>query len=236
MPKGERLKESSIKAKSFPAPRAINDLCPQQLDRTSRAAHGLQDGGGYRAEIVFDNSSPKRDSAAGGHLRQPRQGEGAQHEYAGPSIAASNTMGSRRYARFLSRSFSRLSKGSTTSSSRNPNDCAIGGASSRAICAFTAAWKGPMPSAAFSTARHLRRQRGNVTPRLSPGGAEAHPRISQDSENDLNIYGGDWWMVNRKWSAPSSGRATTSTTPGARAPTTATNRPRSSRMRPLALA
>jgi sugar lactone lactonase YvrE len=78
-------------------------------------------------------------------------------------------------------------------------DRAIGGSSSGAICAFTAAWERPDSfSRVFS----------NVGTFVSLRGGDRYPglirkyepkplRVFQvDGSNDHNIYAGDWWMAN----------------------------------------
>ena len=81
------------------------------------------------------------------------------------------------------------------------NDRAIGGSSSGAICAFTAAWERPdafrrVFSAIGTYVGLARRQRLSDTgPQVR---AEADPRLSPGWHGDLNIYGGDWWMANQE--------------------------------------
>ncbi len=85
--------------------------------------------------------------------------------------------------------------------SKNGDDRAIGGSSSGAICAFTAAWERPdsfrRVFSAIGTYVGLRG--GNVYPTLI---RKFEPRpirvFLQDGSNDLNIYGGDWWMANQE--------------------------------------
>src|SRR5438034_434253 len=84
--------------------------------------------------------------------------------------------------------------------SKNGNDRCIGGASSGAICAFTAAWERPdafrRVFSAIGTYVGLRG--GDRYPTLirkyEPRGLRV---FLQDGANDLNIYGGDWWMANQ---------------------------------------
>ena len=85
--------------------------------------------------------------------------------------------------------------------SRNGNDRAIAGASSGAICAFTAAWERPdsfrRVFSAIGTYVGLRG--GNVYPTLIRKYEPKPIRIFlQDGSSDLNIYGGDWWMANQE--------------------------------------
>lgn len=84
--------------------------------------------------------------------------------------------------------------------SHKGNDRAIGGSSSGAVCAFTAAWERPDAfSRVFST----------IGTYVGLRGADQYPTLIrkvepkplriflQDGANDLNIYGGDWWMANQ---------------------------------------
>jgi gluconolactonase len=84
--------------------------------------------------------------------------------------------------------------------SKNGNDRAIGGASSGAVAAFTAAWE---HSEAFSKVFSA------IGTYVGLRGADHYPTLIrkyepkpiriylQDGSNDLNIYGGDWWMANQ---------------------------------------
>ena len=79
------------------------------------------------------------------------------------------------------------------------NDRAIGGSSSGAVCAFTAAWERPQAfSKVFSAIGTYVGLRGaNEYPTLIRKYEPKPLRIFlQDGTNDLNIYGGDWWKAN----------------------------------------
>jgi hypothetical protein len=85
--------------------------------------------------------------------------------------------------------------------SRDGNDRCIGGSSSGAICAFTAAWERPdafrRVFSAIGTYVGLRG--GNVYPTLIRKYEPKPIRVFlQDGSADLNIYGGDWWMANQE--------------------------------------
>jgi sugar lactone lactonase YvrE/enterochelin esterase-like enzyme len=85
--------------------------------------------------------------------------------------------------------------------SQDGNDRAIGGSSSGAICAFTAAWERPdafhRVFSAIGTYVGLRG--GNEYPTLVRKFEPKPIRIFlQDGSADLNIYGGDWWMANQE--------------------------------------
>lgn len=85
--------------------------------------------------------------------------------------------------------------------SKNGNDRAIGGSSSGAICAFTAAWERPDAfSRVFSSiGTYVGLRGGNAYPTLVRKVEPKPIRVFlEDGENDLNIYGGDWWMANQE--------------------------------------
>ncbi len=85
--------------------------------------------------------------------------------------------------------------------SKNGNDRAIGGASSGAICAFTAAWERPEEFRRVFSAigTYVGLRGGNEYPTLIRKYEPKAIRIFlEDGENDLNIYGGDWWMANQE--------------------------------------
>ncbi|MGJ8695618.1 MAG: SMP-30/gluconolactonase/LRE family protein [Verrucomicrobiaceae bacterium] len=84
--------------------------------------------------------------------------------------------------------------------SPNPDDRGLCGASSGAIAAFTAAWERP---------DHFRRVYSMIGTYVGLRGGNNYPALIrktepkplriflQDGSNDLNIYGGDWWMANQ---------------------------------------
>ena len=83
--------------------------------------------------------------------------------------------------------------------SQNGNDRAIGGSSSGAVCAFTAAWEHPEAfSRVFSAIGTYTGLRGAGRYPILIRKYEPKPiRIFlQDGSNDLNIYAGDWWKAN----------------------------------------
>ena len=85
--------------------------------------------------------------------------------------------------------------------SKDANDRCIAGASSGAICAFTAAWERPDAfSRVYSTiGTYVGLRGGNVYPTLIRKYEPKPLRIFlQDGSNDQNIYGGDWWMANQE--------------------------------------
>jgi len=90
--------------------------------------------------------------------------------------------------------------GRTIHLSTKGNDRAIGGSSSGAIAAFTAAWERPDAfSRVFSAiGTYVGLRGGDHYPILIRKSEPKPIRIFlQDGSNDLNIYGGDWWMANQ---------------------------------------
>jgi sugar lactone lactonase YvrE/enterochelin esterase-like enzyme len=84
--------------------------------------------------------------------------------------------------------------------SKKGTDRAIGGASSGAICAFTAAWERPEEfSRVFSTiGTYVGLRGGDVYPTLVRKFEPKPIRVYlQDGSKDLNSFGGDWWMANQ---------------------------------------
>ncbi|MCW3080126.1 SMP-30/gluconolactonase/LRE family protein [Segetibacter sp.] len=109
------------------------------------------------------------------------------------------------YARFILEEIfpdvekQKASDGRAIKLSKSGNDRAIGGSSSGAVCAFTAAWERPLEfSRVFSA----------VGTYVGLRGADRYPTLVrkyeprplriflQDGTNDLNIYAGDWWKAN----------------------------------------
>jgi gluconolactonase len=110
------------------------------------------------------------------------------------------------YARFLLEELlpevetKKTSDGRIIRISTNANDRAIGGSSSGAIAAFTAAWERPDSfSRVFSAiGTYVGLRGGDQYPTLIRKTEPKPIRIYlQDGTNDLNIYGGDWWMANQ---------------------------------------
>jgi len=85
--------------------------------------------------------------------------------------------------------------------SKKPGDRAIGGASSGAVCAFTAAWERPdgFTRVFSSIGTYVGLRGGHSYPTLIRKTEPKPIRVFlQDGENDLNIWGGDWWMANQE--------------------------------------
>jgi gluconolactonase len=109
------------------------------------------------------------------------------------------------YARFILEEMlpevekQKASDGRPIKLSKSGNDRAIGGSSSGAVCAFTAAWERPAEfSRVFSA----------IGTYIGLRGADRYPTLIrkyepkslriflQDGANDLNIYAGDWFKAN----------------------------------------
>ncbi len=84
--------------------------------------------------------------------------------------------------------------------SHDGNDRAIAGGSSGAIAAFTAAWEHPeaFSRVISSIGTYVGLRGGDRYPTLVRKCEPKPIRVFlQDGSNDLNIYGGDWWMANQ---------------------------------------
>ena len=181
---------------------------PSQYDANKPACVMVfQDGGGYvnrkgnwRVPVVFDNLIAKGEMPvtiaifinpgvvkAVNPEALPRFNRSFEYDGLGDN-----------YARFLLEEvFPEVQK--KYNLSKNPDDRAIGGASSGAICAFTAAWERPNEfRRVFSTiGTYVGLRGGNVYPTIIRKTVPKPLRIFlQDGINDQNIYGGDWWMAN----------------------------------------
>lgn len=126
----------------------------------------------------------------------------APHDDAQPRFNRSfeyDSMGD-RYARFLIEEILPEVRKSYPFSD-DPNDRAIAGSSSGAICAFTAAWERPdqfrRVFSAIGTFVGLRG--GNEYPILVRKFETKPIRVFlQDGSRDNNLYGGDWWISNQQ--------------------------------------
>ena len=94
----------------------------------------------------------------------------------------------------------RASDGRAIHLSQQGNDRAIGGSSSGAIAAFTAAWERPDAFTRVYSAigTYVSLRGGDRYPGLIRKTEPKSLRVFlQDGSGDLNIYGGDWWMANQ---------------------------------------
>ena len=210
VPKGEVLKFTFDQSKIYPGTwREYWIYVPAQYKGDQPACvYVNQDGIQWKAPVVFDNLihkkempvtigvfiSPGRVLADSGSHALDRFNR--SFEYDGMSDA---------YARFLLTEIfpevekQKTSDGRTIRLSKNGNDRAIGGSSSGAICAFTAAWEHPEAfSRVFSAIGTYTGLRGGDRYPVLVRKYEPKPLrvFLQGGSNDLNIYAGDWWKAN----------------------------------------
>ena len=181
---------------------------PARYDgRTPACVHVNQDGIQFDAPKVFDRlihegKMPMTIGVFVMHGRVPAGREGAldrynrSYEYDG--------LGS-DYARFLIDELlpdvetRKASDGRPIVLSKKGADRSIGGTSSGAIAAFTAAWERPDAfTRVFSgIGTYVGLRGGNEYPTLLRKSEPKPIRVFlQGGEKDLNIYGGDWWIAN----------------------------------------
>lgn len=210
VPKGELIKCSYDHSAIFPG--TVRDYwiyIPAQYkpDRPA-CVYVNQDGIQWKAPTVFDNLinshempvtigvfvTPGRVAAADTNSAQDRFNRSFEYDGLGDS-----------YVRFiLDEIFPDVEKhqasdGRAIHLSRSGNDRAIGGSSSGAICAFTAAWERPDAfSRVFSAiGTYVGLRGGDRYPTLIRKYEPKPIRVFlQDGSNDNNIYAGDWWKAN----------------------------------------
>ncbi len=183
---------------------------PAQYDAgTPAAVMVFQDGGGYvstngqyRVPIVFDNLIARKEMPVTiGIFINP----GVVPASSSNVLARYNRsfeydgLGD-QYARFLLEEIlPEVAKNYNLTT--NASGRAIAGASSGAICAFTAAWERPDAfSRVFSTiGTYVGLRGGNNYPTLIRKTEPKPIRVFlQDGSNDLNIYGGNWFLANQE--------------------------------------
>lgn len=211
VPKGEVLKFVFDQSQIFPGTwREYWVYIPAQYNAEQPACVYInQDGIQWKAPTVFDNLIHQKEMPVTigvfvmhGKVKAADENKALDRynrsfEYDGLGDA---------YARFLLDEIlpdvekQKASDGRPIRLSRNGNDRAIGGSSSGAVCAFTAAWERPD---AFS------RVFSAIGTYVGLRGAERYPTLVrkfepkplriflQDGSDDLNIYAGDWWMANQ---------------------------------------
>ena len=210
VPKGEVMKFSFSSSKIFPGTtRDYWVYVPAQYKSDKPACvYVNQDGIQWKAPVVFDNLINKQEMPVTiGVFVTPGRVVAADNKTAVDRFNRSyeyDGLGD-NYARFILEELlpevekQKTSDGRAIILSRNGNDRAIGGSSSGAICAFTAAWEKP---AAFSRVfsaigTYVGLRGGERYPTLIRKTAPKPIRIFlQDGSNDLNIYAGDWWKAN----------------------------------------
>ncbi|MCW3113046.1 MAG: SMP-30/Gluconolaconase/LRE-like region-containing protein [Segetibacter sp.] len=210
VPKGEVLKFTFENSKIFPGTwREYWIYIPHQYRADKPACvYVNQDGIQWKAPTVFDNLINSKEMPVtigvfvnpgivkAGDTSKALNRYNRSFEYDGLGDA---------YARFILEEIlpevekQKASDGRAIKLSKSGNDRAIGGSSSGAVCAFTAAWERPSEfSRVFSA----------IGTYVGLRGADRYPTLIrkyepkplrvflQDGTNDLNIYAGDWWKVN----------------------------------------
>jgi gluconolactonase len=211
VPKGEVTKFTFDQSKIFPGTvREYSIYVPKQYDPAQPAClYVSQDGIQYHAPEVFDQLIHKKEMPivigvfiAPGRVKATSSAAldrfNRSFEYDG--LGAD-------YVRFLQDELLPEVEKKSTSDGRpihiSPagNDRAIAGASSGAICAFTAAWERPdaFRRVFSSIGTYVGLRGGNEYPTLIRKFEPKPIRVFlQDGSADLNIYGGDWWMANQE--------------------------------------
>src|SRR5262249_5813506 len=210
-PRGEVTKHTLTNSRIFPG--TVRDYwvyVPKQYNGTKPACvHVNQDGIQFGAPAVFDKLIHKKEIpvligvfVTPGRVKAP-SGKALDrfnrsYEYDGVGD---------QYARFLLEELLPDVERKTTADgrpvrlSKDGNDRSIGGSSSGAVCAFTAAWERPDAfRRVFSAIGTYVGLRGaNIYPTLIRKYEPKPLRVFlQDGSADLNIYGGDWWMANQE--------------------------------------
>jgi sugar lactone lactonase YvrE/enterochelin esterase-like enzyme len=209
VPKGEIIQLKFGESKIFPGTtRNYWIYVPAEYDGKKPAClYVNQDGIQFKAPVVFDNLIYKKEMPVtiavfvqpGTVVAEDKNAainrNNRSYEYDGIGDT---------YAKFLLQELlpevekQKTKDGKPILISKNANDRAIGGSSSGAVCAFTAAWERPDQfSRVFSS----------IGTYVGFRGAERYPTLIrkyepkplriflQDGEHDLNNYVGDWWIT-----------------------------------------
>lgn len=209
-PKGEQIKFTFDTSKIFPGTtREVTVYIPRQYDPAKPAClYVNQDGVQFNAPAVFDRliNSGEMPVTIGVFVTP-----GVVKPTSNDSLARFNRsfeydgLGD-GYVRFLLDELLPAVEARTATDgrairfSKDGNDRAIAGASSGAICAFTAAWERPDSfQRVFSAIGTYVGLRGGHEYSTLIRKYEPKPlRIFlEDGSKDLNIYGGDWWIANQ---------------------------------------
>ena len=210
VPKGEVLKFTYEQSKIYPGTwREYWVYVPAQYKGDQPACvYVNQDGIQWKAPTVFDNLIYRKEMPVTiGVFVSPGRvpadsGSNALHRY-NRSFEYDGTNDA--YSRFILTEIlpevekQKTSDGRAIKLSKNGNDRAIGGSSSGAVCAFTAAWEHPEAfSRVFSAiGTYIGLRGGDRYPVLVRKYEPKPIRVFlQDGTNDLNIYAGDWWKAN----------------------------------------
>ena len=211
VPKGEVLKFSFEGSKVFPGTyRDYWVYVPAQYrPGTPACLYVNQDGIQWNAPTVFDNLIHKKEMPVTiGVFVMHGRVKAADSEKALDRFNRSyeyDGLGG-DYGRFLLTELlpdvesKRTADGRPIRLSREAKDRAIGGSSSGAIAAFTAAWENPDSfSRVFSAiGTYVGLRGGDRYPTLIRKYEPKPLRVYlQGGTNDLNIYAGDWWMANQ---------------------------------------
>ncbi len=177
---------------------------PQQYDpATPAAVYVGQDGIRFDAPAVFDTliatgAMPVTVGVFVMHGRVKAPSDAAQDRF---NRSYEYDSMNDNYVRFLTEELlPHVAETHDLNLSTDGNDRAIGGLSSGAIAAFTAAWERPGAfSRVFSgIGTYVGLRGGDVYPTLIRKYEPKPIRVFlQDGSNDLNIYAGDWWMANQ---------------------------------------
>lgn len=206
VPKGEVTKYKFDQSKIFPGTtRDYWVYVPKQYDPAKPApVMVFQDGIIYSAPVAFDNLIHKKEippligvfvmhGRVKAHSTNAVDRFNRSYEYDG--------LGD-NYARFLlDELLPHIATEQKLNFTTNGNDRAIAGSSSGGVCAFTAAWERPdaFRRVFTSIGTYVGLRGGNEYPTLIRKTEPKPIRIFlQDGSNDLNIYAGDWWMVNQE--------------------------------------
>ncbi len=211
VPQGELFKFEFSGSKIFPGTtREVTIYVPKQYDATTPACvYVNQDGVQWSAPTVFDNLIARGElPIIIGVFVRP-----GVVKTANPATALDRFNRSFEfdglgdaYARFILDEVLPAVEAKTTADgraiklSKSGNDRAIGGSSSGAIAAFTAAWERPEAfSRVFSCiGTYVGLRGGDRYPTLIRKTEPKALRVFlQDGERDQNIYAGDWWMANQ---------------------------------------
>lgn len=210
VPKGEILKRTFQDSKRFPGTRRDYWIYVPAQYRSDKPAcvYVNQDGIQWKAPTVFDNLIHRREmpvtigvfimpgvvNVVEGDPTHDRVNRSFEYDGLGDT-----------YARFvLDEILPDVEKQTTRDGrpirlSKSGNDRAIGGSSSGAVCAFTAAWEHPEAfSRVFSAIGTYVGLRGGDRYATLVRKYEPKPiRVFlQDGANDLNNFVGDWWKAN----------------------------------------
>lgn len=211
VPQGELLKFTFADSKIFPGTtRNVTVYVPQQYDPARPACvYVNQDGVQHNAPVVFNNLIAKGEMpvvigvfvtpgvvpAAHPELALNRYNRSYEYDGLGGN-----------YARFLLEELlpfvetKQTADGRPIHLSHSGNDRAIGGGSSGAIAAFTAAWERPdaFTRVYSGIGTYVDLRGGARYPSLIRKTEPKPIRVFlQDGSNDLNLYAGDWWMANQ---------------------------------------